>query len=172
MARREHRALDYEDIGPRGLHQLSTLLGPSGHRRDRTWDTGGLDRLDALGDQLWLDLHGLLSEVQDRFAAGEEVLRPLAAEALAGPDVEAFAVGGEPDRDVVWVAGLAAVGGEGDLALVGGGLEHFVGEIGHIKMNRRGRLAHSRSGPFTGWVGESACWGHDLLDASGCPRPT
>src|SRR5437879_1945962 len=104
--------------------------------------------------------------MQHGFAAGEEVLGPLAAEALAGADVEAFAVGGEPDGHVMGLAGLAADRGEGDLTLLGRGPEHVVAEVGHIRVNRRWRLAHSRSGAFTGWVGESA----SMYEAFGMAR--
>jgi len=51
----EHSALHDEDVRARLLRKLGSLFGASGDRRDCTRNAGGLDRVDALGDELGLD---------------------------------------------------------------------------------------------------------------------
>src|SRR5216683_7312224 len=55
VARSEHRSLHHEDVGSGFLYDLRAFLGASRDGRDRAQHAGGLDRLDALGDEVWLD---------------------------------------------------------------------------------------------------------------------
>src|SRR5260370_1707738 len=55
VARGESGALDDENVRARGLHQLRALSRAPRHRRNCARYAGGLDCLDALGDQVRLD---------------------------------------------------------------------------------------------------------------------
>src|SRR5258708_871916 len=55
MASGQHRSLHDEDVGARLLHHLGALLGASGKGGNRTRPTGGLERVDALGEEVRLD---------------------------------------------------------------------------------------------------------------------
>src|SRR5437660_7401475 len=96
-----------------------------------------------------LHVDGLAAEKQSGLAPGEKVLRPIAAQSLAGTDVDVLAIGGDPDRDASGLAGPAPDRREPYLALTPSRIEDPWLKSRHNWSNPR----VGRSIPVQGQVG-------------------
>src|SRR5262249_35047218 len=91
------------------------------------------------------DVHA--AKVEHAVPAGEQVLRPVAAQSETRPDEEARAIARDPDRGSVGLPGLASVGWELDLPFPGCCFEDRLTELAHAthETARRRGLFRGRS---------------------------
>src|SRR5207302_11105988 len=89
------------------------------------------------------DCHLRASYVQNAGAGGHEVLRPVATEAATRADEKTVAVGRDPDRDHVRLAGPAALRRQLYFALTSGGGDDF-GRKAHATCSSTGSVGCCR----------------------------